>query len=130
MVNLKPIVWREVEEKLKSMKWLEIDYIKQHSRIDYDCEDALLELYADSAEEMVLNTLGRTYEDLLENFGIDQPDGSKHVPAAIVQASLMLVDSSYTNRSPISPTNMYQVPYTFDFLVKPYMKLTTNDNKE
>jgi uncharacterized phage protein (predicted DNA packaging) len=130
MVNLKPIVWREVEEKLKSMKWLEIDYIKQHSRIDYDCEDALLELYAESAEEMVLNTLGRTYEDLLENFGIDQPDGSKHVPAAIVQASLMLVDSSYTNRSPISPTNMYQVPYTYDFLVKPYMKLTTNDNKE
>lgn len=129
MVNLKPIVWREVEEKLKSMKWLEIDYIKQHSRIDYDCEDALLELYAESAEEMVLNTLGRTYEDLLENFGIDQPDGSKHVPAAIVQASLMLVDSSYTNRSPISPTNMYQVPYTFDFLVKPYMKLTTNKDE-
>ena len=114
---------------LKSMKWLEIDYIKQHSRIDYDCEDALLELYAESAEEMVLNTLGRTYEDLLENFGIDQPDGSKHVPAAIVQASLMLVDSSYTNRSPISPTNMYQVPYTYDFLVKPYMKLTTNKDE-
>jgi uncharacterized phage protein (predicted DNA packaging) len=129
MVNLKPIVWREVEEKLKSMKWLEIDYIKQHSRIDYDCEDALLELYGESAEEMVLNTLGRTYEDLLENFGIDQPDGSKHVPAAIVQASLMLVDSSYTNRSPISPTNMYQVPYTYDFLVKPYMKLTTNKDE-
>lgn len=129
MVNLKPIVWREVEEKLKSMKWLKIDYIKQHSRIDYDCEDALLELYAESAEEMVLNTLGRTYEDLLENFGIDQPDGSKHVPAAIVQASLMLVDSSYTNRSPISPTNMYQVPYTYDFLVKPYMKLTTNKDE-
>ena len=129
MVNLKPIVWREVEEKLKSMKWLEIDYIKQHSRIDYDCEDALLELYAESAEEMVLNTLGRTYEDLLENFGIDQPDGSKHVPAAIVQASLMLVDSSYTNRGPISPTNMYQVPYTYDFLVKPYMKLTTNKDE-
>lgn len=129
MVNLKPVVWREVEEKLKSMKWLKIDYIKQHSRIDYDCEDALLELYAESAEEMVLNTLRRTYEDLLENFGIDQPDGSKHVPAAIVQASLMLVDSSYTNRSPISPTNMYQVPYTFDFLVKPYMKLTTNKDE-
>lgn len=129
MVNLKPIVWREVEEKLKSMKWLKIDYIKQHSRIDYDCEDALLELYGESAEEMVLNTLGRTYEDLLENFGIDQPDGSKHVPAAIVQASLMLVDSSYTNRSPISPTNMYQVPYTYDFLVKPYMKLTTNKDE-
>ena len=39
------------------MKWLKIDYIKQHSRIDYDCEDGLLELYGESAEETVLNVI-------------------------------------------------------------------------
>ena len=26
------------------MKWLTLDYIKQHSRIDFTCEDAELEL--------------------------------------------------------------------------------------
>ena len=31
------------------MKWLTIEYIKQHSRIDYDCEDELLELYGEAA---------------------------------------------------------------------------------
>lgn len=31
------------------MKYLEIDYIKQHSRTDFDCDDALLELYGESA---------------------------------------------------------------------------------
>ena len=43
------------------MKWLSIDYIKQHSRIDYDCEDGLLEMYGDSAEDTVLNVIARDY---------------------------------------------------------------------
>ena len=99
------------------MKYLSLEYIKQHSRIDYDCEDGLLEAYGDSAEETVLNLLNRTYEDIVEVYG--------QVPAPIKHASLMLVDLSYNNRSPVSPQNMYQVPYTFDLLLKPYMKLAT-----
>ena len=98
------------------MKWLKIDYIKQHSRIDFDCEDGLLELYGESAEETVLNVINRTYDELVEQ-------GGGEVPAPIVQASLMLVDLSYKYRSPISPENLSMVPYTFDLLIKPYMKL-------
>ena len=98
------------------MKYLEIDYIKQHSRIDYDCEDGVLELYANAAEETVLNYLNRTYQDLLGTYG--------EVPTPIRQATLMLVDVSYTHRSPVTPTSMSIVPYTFDILVKPYMRLT------
>lgn len=44
-------------------------------------------------------------------------------PVPLIQASLMLVDNSYTQRSPASAQNLYSVPYTFDVLVKPYMKL-------
>ena len=76
------------------MKWLTIDYIKQHSRIDYDCEDALLELYGNAAEETVMNILGRDYDDIKANFGTEEAD----IPAAIIQASLILVDTSYTQR--------------------------------
>ena len=92
-----------------------MEYIKAHSRIDYDCEDDLLELYADSAEETVLNMLGRSFEDLLEECG--------EVPAPVKQAALMLVDLSYKERSPISPQQLYAVPYTVDVLIKPYMVL-------
>ncbi len=92
-----------------------MEYIKAHSRIDYDCEDDLLELYADSAEETVLNMLGRTYENLIEECG--------EVPAPVKQAALMLVDLSYKERSPISPQQLYAVPYTVDVLIKPYMVL-------
>ena len=108
------------------MKWLTIDYIKQHSRIDYDCEDALLELYGNAAEETVMNILGRDYDDIKANFGTEKAD----IPAAIIQASLILVDTSYTQRTAVSTQNLYAVPYGFDMLVKPYMKLTVDEDNE
>lgn len=97
------------------MKYLTLEMIKQHSRIEFDCEDALLTLYADAAEETVLNILDRSYEDLVNEY--DQ------VPRSVVQATLMLVDNSYLNRSPASPQQLYLVPYTIDVLLKPYMNL-------
>ena len=97
------------------MKWLTIDYIKQHSRSDFDCDDELLELYGVAAEDSVLNLCSRQYDDLIDTYG--------EVPPALYQASLMLVDVSYTHRSPVSPQNMSIVPYSFELLVKPYVKL-------
>ena len=97
------------------MKWLTIEMIKMHSRIDFECEDDVLMLYADSAEQTVLNICGRSYEEIVEKWG--------EFPVPLIQASLMLVDNSYTQRSPASAQNLYSVPYTFDVLVKPYMKL-------
>lgn len=97
------------------MKWLTLDYIKQHSRICCDCEDEILVTYGDSAEATILNIIDRTYDELIQNYG--------EVPAPLYQAALMLVDVSYTYHSPISPVSLNMVPYTFDVLIKPYMKL-------
>lgn len=97
------------------MKFLTLEWIKQHSRIDYNCEDELLKLYGESAEDTVLEYLNRSLADLVATYG--------DVPAPIRQAALMLVDVSYQYRSPVSPTNVSVVPYTFDILVKPYMIL-------
>lgn len=99
------------------MKWLSIDYIKQHSRIDYDCEDGLLEMYGDSAEDTVLNICNRTYDDIVEVYG--------HIPAPLYHAAVILVSTSYTNREAVSMQQLYTVPYGFDMLIKPYMRLTT-----
>lgn len=97
------------------MKYITLEYIKQHSRIDYDCEDSLLEIYGEAAEETVLNHLNRSYDDLVEAYG--------GVPKPIMQATLMLVDVSYQYRSPVNATSVSVVPYTFDILIKPYMQL-------
>ena len=111
------------------MKFLTFDQIKAQLRLD-DAqateEHDLLELYGDAAEDMVLNTLNRTMEDIVEQYGT--------VPKALVQAGLMLVAQSYQHREPASPQNLYAVPYAFDLLLKPYMRLTTssatNNNNE
>ena len=108
------------------MKWLSISDIKKHSRIDYDCEDALLELYGDAAEETVMNIIGRDYDDIVATFGTEDTP----IPAAIRQASLILVDTSYMQRTAVSTQNLYAVPYGFDTLVKPYMKLTHDEPEE
>ena len=103
------------------MKFLTLEYVKQHLRLDFDCEDSMLELYADSAEETLAAYLnrGKTVQEMIdslkEEYGV--------IPANIYKAALELVDSGYNHRSPSSPTQMYYVLYGFDALVKPYMKL-------
>lgn len=99
-------------------KWTTIDYIKKHSRLDYDCENELIELYIISAEDTILNLLNRTYEDLIETYG--------DVPAEIREATLMLVDNSYSHRSPAGTVQLYDVRYGFDMRIKPYIRLTSN----
>ena len=102
------------------MKFLTFDQIKAQLRLDDQqalAEHDLLELYGEAAEEMVLNTCNRTITDIFEQYGT--------VPKALVQAGLMLVAQSYQHREPMSPQNLYTVPYAFDLLLKPYIKLTT-----
>lgn len=97
------------------MKWLTLDFIRKHSRLDFDCVDDLLELYGDDAEETVLNLIARTYDDLVEEYG--------EVPKPLYVAAMMLVEVDYNHRSPESMNNMYAVKYSFDMKIKPYMRL-------
>lgn len=51
------------------MKWMTLDYVKAHSRIDFDCDDRLLELYVDSAEEALLHYTRRSFEEIVAKWG-------------------------------------------------------------
>lgn len=104
------------------MKYLKLEYIKQHSRIDYDCEDALLELYGNSAETIVFAYLNRTYRDVIDEYGC--------IPAPILQATLMLVDASYQQRTPFTIQEARASLYGFNTLIKPYMRLASMDDVE
>ena len=102
------------------MKFITFEQIKAQLRLDDDqacMEHDLLEMYGESAEEMVLNTLNTSMEDIIEQYG--------RVPKPIEHATLMLVDNAYKEHSPISPQNMSVVPYAFDLMLKPYMRLTS-----
>lgn len=98
------------------MRYITIDAIKTQARLECCAEDGLLELYGDSAEDMVLNMLNRTYENLLESYDM--------VPAPIVHATLILAAHAYNHRDdPAGPIKLYDVPYSVDALLKPYMIL-------
>lgn len=97
------------------MNIITIANLKKHARIDDDVEDDMLELYAESAEDLVLNLLNRDIESLYEEYG--------KIPKAIEHACLILAAHSFSNREPASIQNLYNVPYTLDALIKPYMIL-------
>ena len=120
---LSPIVKRNDKSK-KIMKWLTLPEIKQQLRIeaDYTDEDALLTRYGNSAEAVVLNITGRTFEELKTM----NPAGEDTIPADIWEASVLLVTMSYEHRSAVSMQNLYHNP-AFDMKVKPYIRLA---NKE
>ena len=102
------------------MKFLTFDMIKAQLRLDDEqacMEHDLLEEYGEAAEDAVLNICNRTLEDIIEQYG--------KVPAPIRHVARMLVDNAYKERSPISPQNMSVVPYAFDLMLKPYMRLTS-----
>ena len=105
------------------MKFLTIDKIKQQLRLDCTCEAELLEAYGNSAEGTLAAYIGFMDENNLPSVDKMLEAYGGTMPAPLVQAALMLVDTSYQFRSPVSAQNMSVVPYTFDLLVKPYVKL-------
>jgi len=103
------------------MKWLSLGDIKAQLRMEssFTLEDDLLTMYGESAEESVLAICRRTYEDLIEEYG--------GMPKQLVHASLLLVSLSYQYREAVAPNNLYAVPYSFELMVKPFMRLSGGD---
>ena len=108
------------------MKYLTLEYIKDHSRICHNAEDRYLERIGAAAETAVLNLCRRTIEDIYEEYG--------EVPEDFKQVTLMVVEHLYTHRGPTENASASVVPYGFDMMLKPYMRLTNynvnNNNNE
>ena len=107
------------------MKWLTLTLIKANSRIETNEEDDLITLYGNSAERQVLNDTGRTVDELK---AMNEDDTTK-VPDDIIHASLMLADFAYRQRSPVDTMNWAVVPYTYERIIKPYVRLTNKEDE-
>ena len=101
------------------MKFLTLEQIKAQCRIeeDFTLEDTKLTLYGDSAEQVIFNICQRPYEDFIETYGA--------IPQDVVHAALLLVTASYEHNAAVSMQNLSMVPYGFDMLIKPYMRLAS-----
>ena len=100
---------------MSELKIVTLDAIKKNLRIESEHEDELLLSLGETAEQAVLNLVNRSLEDIVAEF-VD-------VPAPIRQAVLMYTNHLYEHRGIVSPTALYNIPYSIDALVKHYIKL-------
>ena len=102
-------------DKDTGLKWLSIDAIHAHCRIDFNCEDAELEQYGIAAEQAILDLTRRTFENFIDTYG--------RIPDPIFNASLLLVQSLYKNRDAEEQRDSKEIAFGFSFMVKNYMYL-------
>ena len=103
-------------DKDTGLKWLTIDAIHAHCRIDFNCEDAELEQFGVAAEQAFLDLTRRTYENFVDTYG--------RIPDPIFNATLLLVQSLYKNRDAEEQRDSKEIAFGFSFMVKNYMVLT------
>ena len=93
-----------------------IEAIKAHSRIDYDCEDGLIDLYGAAAENAVLKQLDKTLDEIMDENG-----GA--VPHDVIVSTLEIAENMIRHRSPTEQTSINPVPYGFGIQMKAHIKL-------
>ena len=104
------------EQQDTGLKWLSIDAIHAHCRIDFNCEDAELEQMGITAEQAILDLTRRTFENFIDTYG--------RIPDPIFNATLLLVQSLYNNRDAEEQRDSKEIAFGFSFMVKNYMVLT------
>lgn len=100
------------------MKYLTFEQIKQQLRLSdeqAEFERMRLEGMAEAAEDAVLTIIRRPLRNVKQVYG--------HVPQKLIQVTLLLVDDWYQHRGTVENLSMSAVPYAFDFMLKPMMRL-------
>jgi hypothetical protein len=104
------------------MKFLTFEQIKAQLRLDdeqAELERMRLEGMAMAAEEAVLAIMRRSLVDVILTYN--------GLPQRLIQVTLLLVDEWYQRRSSVEQGQLSPVPYAFDFMLKPMMRLTGNE---
>ena len=106
-----------------TLKFLTLADIKDQLRLesDYTLEDDKLLKFGKAAEETTLNYLNRG--DTSDEAIASLTDQYGEIPESVIEAALELVDHQYQYRGLVSPTSISTIPYNWDLLLKPYMKL-------
>jgi hypothetical protein len=125
-------LFRNDINKKMALKVVDIETLKAQMRVDFDDEDALIELYGEAAEDVVIRGTRRSLDEL-RRIGYEEQTGEvapeelpegEWFPTRLKLAVLMMAAHSYRNREPVASVGQNVVPYAFDVLVKPYRKLT------
>lgn len=104
------------------MKYLTFEQIKAQLRLDdeqAELEQIRLEGMGMAAEEAVLDIIRRSLIDIILTYN--------GIPQRLIQCTLLLVDEWYQHRASAEPGALSPVPYAFDFMLKPMMRLSGDE---
>lgn len=104
-----------------SLQIVTLDELKLQMRVDFEEDDQLILLYGIAAESSVLAACNRNKDELEAENALR---GGEGFPAAVYAAILMFASHLYRNRENVSSFRQFEVPYTLDYLLKPWTKLT------
>lgn len=99
---------------------LALEELKHHLNIDHDEDDTYLACLAKVAMQRTFAMTNRPVEELLEIGGGTYPD-------ALRLAAMQLTAHWYRVRESVSSVNQVAVPFGLALLVKPFVKLATDD---
>lgn len=105
-----------------ALRVVTLEELKAQMREDWDGEDDLITLYGEAAEDAVIGATRRSYEELVE-----MGENGSAFPSRLKVAILMLAAHSHRNREPVSAVAQNAVPYTLDFYIKHYVKLSDRE---
>lgn len=97
-----------------------LEELKAQTRVDFEDDDALLTTYGLAAEEAVTAYCRRSVAELEEENARRGGTGFPFGPHVCV---LMLAAHLYRVREPVSSLGQTAVPYTLEYLLKPWVKL-------
>ena len=99
------------------MAVVDLELFKKHVRADdFDDDDAYLLHLLDTAEQHVVDMTCRSAVELAEANG-------GYFPGRLKQAIMLLAAHWYNQRETASSTQMHEVPYALQALVKPFIRL-------
>lgn len=96
---------------------IDLETIKSHLRVDGDAEDAMIELYAEAAEQIASNYMGR---NIVPSETSSDPDAVV-LDGSIKAAILLIVGHLYANReAEVVGMQSSRLVYGAEYLLQPY----------
>lgn len=105
---------------METLEYLTIEDLKRQCRVDFEDDDELLSLYGSAAERAVVAATRRSAEELAAM-------GGGTMPVALRLAMLLLAAHYYRLREAVTGVGQEGVPYAYEYLVKPYVRLSGTD---
>ena len=104
------------------MTYITLEEVKAQCRVEDNTEDTMLGIYGNAAEEAVIHETGWTADEL-----VSQNDGA--MPDRLRLAMRLIAAHWFRVRESVTGVAPHAVPYAYEYLVKPFTKLSEREEE-